>query len=311
MRSTVLLLVAALLAFAPGCGHGQRGTDPLVGEHQRPPPIRNADRLARAAVAGKIATMVQVAQLAAFPSGRRLLSLPPWGTLLAELAIDPGADLDRVFIAAPELRAQRDAAMVIEHRLPADRVTGLLAQLVQPSRPVGRLHSQGVPIAEINFEGHPYFVAAVQPHLLVALPLSKGHHLGGFMHTGGLPELPGSSLALGDARDPGQSMRAPGVPRIPDSVREISFILQPATGGGYDLNLDGRCDDPRQARKAAADLSRQSRRAVSVPVLGPIRMQLAEGIDFRAVGERITAQRRLTPTEVNVLLNLIERQARH
>src|SRR5262249_9746943 len=141
-----------------------------------------------------------------------------------------------------------EAVVALEHAMDEPKLRGAIDMLVARSDPPGAwLTDVGVPAARVSVRGHKRVVAMPARNLLVVLPEALAKEAGKFSGSGGLPDPQGPEAAVATAAMPAQTLKAPRVPTLPDTLREARATLRLSDDGGADIDVEAESTTPEQA----------------------------------------------------------------
>ncbi|WP_437724383.1 hypothetical protein [Sorangium sp. So ce861] len=306
MRLLPLRLLALGLALAAvACGSAPSAA-PIGAEAPPPPKPRNAAAIAQSIAGGKVSVLVFADRTRGHPIMARLAALDLWGPVLSGTGLDPERDLERAFITAPRADAAHEAVIVLEHNVPPERLKTGLDTLLSRSQPPGAEEGGlGVPAVRVTLKGHTRVVATVEPNFLVVLPVSRAREARRFIGTGGFPEPVGEEAALAAALDPARTLRGPReAPRVPPTLRSLEAAVTLTKDGGAVVALDGASESPEDAARDAAFLNAEIERATSFRI-AVVTVRVVDPVEFFAEGDRVKANRRVTPGEIDKLFALL------
>ncbi|WP_437998437.1 hypothetical protein WMF26_49570 [Sorangium sp. So ce185] len=299
------LLALGLALAAVACGSAPSAA-PVGVEAPPPPKPRNAAAIAQSIAGGKVSVLVFADRTRGHPIMARLAALDLWGPVLTGTGLDPERDLERAFITAPRADAAHEAVIVLEHNVPPERLKTGLDTLLSRSQPPGAEESGlGVPAVRVTLKGHTRVVATVEPNFLVVLPVSRAREARRFIGTGGFPEPVGDEAALAAAIDPARTLRGPReAPRVPPTLRSLEATVTLTKDGGATVALDGASQSPEDAARDAAFLNAEIERATSFRI-AVVTVRVVDPVEFFAEGDRVKANRRVTPGEIDKLFALL------
>ncbi|AUX38312.1 hypothetical protein SOCE836_105530 [Sorangium cellulosum] len=306
MRLLPLRLLALGLALAVvACGSAPSAA-PVGAEAPPPPKPRNAAAIAQSIAGGKVSVLVFADRTRGHPIMARLAALDLWGPVLAGTGLDPERDLERAFVTAPRADAAHEAVIVLEHNVPPERLEAGLDTLLSRSQPPGAEEGGlGVPAVRVTLKGHTRVVATVEPNFLVVLPVSRAREARRFIGTGGFPDPVGEEAALAAAIDPARTLRGPReAPRVPPTLRSLEAAVTLTKDGGATVALDGASASPEDAARDAAFLNEEIERATSFRI-AVVTVRVVDPVEFFAEGDRVKANRRVTPGEIDKLFALL------
>ncbi|WP_437570429.1 hypothetical protein [Sorangium sp. So ce542] len=299
------LLALGLALAAVACGSAPSAA-PVGAEAPPPPKPRNAAAIAQSIAGGKVSVLVFADRTRGHPIMARLAALDLWGPVLTGTGLDPERDLERAFITAPRADVAHEAVIVLEHNVPPERLKTGLDTLLSRSQPPGAEEAGlGVPAVRVTLKGHTRVVATVEPNFLVVLPVSRAREARRFIGTGGFPEPVGEEAALAAAIDPARTLRGPReAPRVPPTLRSLEATVTLAKDGGATVALDGASESPEDAARDAAFLNAEIERATSFRI-AVVTVRVVDPVEFFAEGDRVKANRRVTPGEIDKLFALL------
>ncbi|WP_437316927.1 hypothetical protein [Sorangium sp. So ce385] len=299
------LLALGLALAAVACGSASPAA-PVGAEAPPPPKPRNAAAIAQSIAGGKVSVLVFADRTRGHPIMARLAALDLWGPVLTGTGLDPERDLERAFITAPRADAAHEAVIVLEHNVPPERLKTGLDTLLSRSQPPGAEEGGlGVPAVRVTLKGHTRVVATVEPNFLVVLPVSRAREARRFIGTGGFPEPVGEEAALAAAIDPARTLRGPReAPRVPPTLRSLEAAVTLTKDGGAKVALDGASASPEDAARDAAFLNAEIERATSFRI-AIVTVRVVDPVEFFAEGDRVKANRRVTPGEIDKLFALL------
>lgn len=295
--------LAAATASAACGGSGPEAASPDAAA-AAPAKAKDAPAIAQAMIGGRVSALVFVDRVRDKPIAPQLLALGPVREVLEGSELEPMRDLDRVFVTGPSAAQQR-AVVFAEHNLPRDRIPDLVSEMVRKSDPKGQV-LEAAPNWKVRVErrGRVGVVAFYEPNFVVVVPPDLADKLDAFAATGGLPGPTGEEAAKFVVAEPSTSLRARGVPRIPESIS--------ALGGDVFLPRDGRVEvavvgqsTAEQAQSDAQTLTRAVDDATSLD-LGIVKMRAFRPVVFAAAGDRVATRLELSQGEVSQLLSLAQ-----
>lgn len=307
MRRRELLKAWAASTLLAGCGGVTvpEGEGPGPGAAAEPQKPRDAARIAEQLVGGRVSGLVFVDRMREHPVGPRLLTLGPARELLAGTRVDPLKDLERVFVTGPSANEPR-AIMFAEHKIEVIRIPSVIDDLVKKSDPPGEIITgTPYPTVRVSRKGRGGIVAFLPPSFVVVLPEDLAGSVSAFAQTGGLPLPEGIETARVFAADPSTTLRARGVPRIPESIGSIDALLTLRPDGGANLDAVGPSASAAQAADDAAYLTDAFERATSV-TLGFVKIRVFRPIEFVPREEKVEAHVDLSRGEIEQLLGLAD-----
>ena len=104
---------------------------------------------------------------------------------------------------------------------------------------------------------------------------------------------------------PSETLVAPRVPPIPPTISRAHASVTFRASGDADVKIEGESSDSTQAEADAAALTEAIDEATTMKI-SVIKIRAFEPIEFRADGDRVAADRRVTKQELDSLLGLVE-----
>jgi len=304
-RLAMLLHVVAI-ALAP-IGWSCKGwTGPAHPVEAPRPKPRNAHLVALQIVQGKLGTMVYVDRLRGCPAAEKLARAGYFADLLDGTGLDPMRDFDRVFVASTGITRDDRAVVIAQHKLTADRLRSAVDVLIARSEPPGAwLDGMGLPAARVTIHGHTRVIGMVDDDYVAVVPEPLAGQARLWLGTGGFPDPQSSAAIVSVARDPSTTLRAPRLPRIPQTVSSMRIELRCSEDGSVDASVDADSASEQQAEKDAATMTEEVARATSVRV-AIFRVNLFKPVAFRSEGRHVKSDVHLTGEEVDKLVGMAE-----
>ena len=298
--------LAGLAGCALGaCGGHQTGLEQPHIPPPAPPPPRDADQLARRVVHAKLGALVHMDRVRPHPLAPRLASMDPWGPLFAAAGIDPLKDVTRAFVAAATAQSKKAIIVVAEHTLSAPRLRQAMLAMVKQSGPSGKvLRDYPVAAARVVVRERTSVVLAVTSKLLVITAEKYARAALSLMGSGGLPVPRADEAASGEAISPATSLSARGVPPLPRSLKHGWATVVLRRSGDALVSLRALSTSAEQAQLDADELSHIADAQTTVHI-GPLTMQVAESIAFRAEGTMVEGERLVTLGELQLLMGFL------
>lgn len=310
LRTAACLGVAlfSLAVVSAGC-RAAVATAPAA-EAPRPKP-RTAHLVATGIVHGKVGTLVYVDRLRDRPAALKIVNAGYLAEVFDGAGLDPMRDLDRMFIAFTGITSEDRAVVIAQHKLSPDQLRAAVDALVAKSEPPGEwLKNLGMPAARVTVRGHTRVVALIDDEYVAVLPEPLAGEARKLLGTGGFPDPEGDESVSTIARDPAQSLRAPRVPRIPETISEARVTLRFGKDGSVDASVVGQSSSEQQAEQDARMMQDEVARATSVKV-SIFRVQFFKQVPFRAEGKEVKSDLHLSADEVDKLLGMAELMRRH
>lgn len=306
-----LLVCGALLASALGCSSAAtdaQPTDPTTADTGGPPierKAKNAHEIAMNLIHGQIGAFIYMDKVRGTPTGDRILKIPMVADELEGTGLDPEKDLEKVFIASPDTQSRR-AILFGEHNLSPEASHAALQTVLKKSDPPGEMiPAQGFEAAKVTIKKQTGVVAFVPPNFLVVVPEDLVDHVLDFSATGGLPDATGPEAVVARAANPGQTVRLPRMPRIPEtiSIGQMSILLKPE--GGAVVDMSGEDASAEKAIEDAEVMTDNFNKATSVQI-SIISIRLFDPIKFQAEGTTVKGRLALTQDEVDRLASVAQ-----
>jgi len=302
----VAWIIAFVAVLGPAACGGAAATTPEVTptpEAPAPPP-EDAHEIASTLVAAQLTVNVNFERARGHALAAKIAGMDPWGPLFRAAGIDPKRDLTRAFIAAANARDSTRAIAVVEHTMTQEDTRRAIDTLVARSRPKGQwIEDAAVPTALVNIRGRSSAVALPIDGLVIVLPPNMSLEGDRFAASGGLPEFEGPEVIVARAEDPSRTLKLRRAPRIPKSLQTALATVTLTKKGGAHVRFVADSTNEKQAKKDARALTRSVDNATSVKV-SIIRVRAFEPIRFRAKGQQVVAERRLSKRRIEQLLSL-------
>ncbi|KYF85030.1 hypothetical protein BE18_42995 [Sorangium cellulosum] len=91
---------------------------------------------------------------------------------------------------------------------------------------------------------------------------------------------------------------------MPPTLRSLEATVTLAKDGGATVALDGASQSPEDAARDAAFLNAEIERATSFRI-AVVTVRVVDPVEFFAEGDRVKANRRVTPGEIDKLFALL------
>jgi hypothetical protein len=300
-------LLASLALAALGCGGAaeepRTAADGIAAVEEAPKPKpRNCTEIARGIVGGRVDALVFANRVREHPVGPKLAALEAWGPILEGTGIVPEKDLERAYVTLPGARDGHNVVLVAEHTLPAARIRSAMEALFAKSDPPGAwVEGLGAPVAKVTLRGKTRMVALPTPTLLVVLPEEHAASAAKFVGSGGCRDPEGREAAVLTAEQPSETLKAPRVPPIPETLSTARATVTLTPDGGADIHVEAKSTSPEQAQKDAAELTSEIDRATSVKV-SILRIRMFEPIAMKPDGDKVKGHRHLTAQEIDRII---------
>lgn len=282
--------------------------DPTTADTSGPEPAtkpKNAHEIATNLIHGQIGAFIYMDKVRGTPTGDRILKIPMVADELEGTGLDPEKDLERVFIASPDTQSRR-AIVFGEHNLTASGAHEALKTVVAKSDPPGEMiPAQGFEAAKVTIKKQTGVVAFLPPNFLVVVPEDLVDHILDFSATGGLPPADGPEALVASAVNPGQTVRLPRMPRIPETITTGSMRVLLKPEGGAVVDMSGEDATSEKAIEDAELMTDNFNKATSVQI-SIISIRLFDPIKFQAEGTTVKGRLTLTQDEVDRLASVAQ-----
>ncbi|MGZ3452935.1 MAG: hypothetical protein ACXVEF_25230 [Polyangiales bacterium] len=278
-------LLACALTF--GCS-----TRPVVIEtvHVEPQPVGTGEvglmDAAYGAADANVGALIHVDVVRSHDTTWSITRLAGWGRFAENAGLDPIMDVDRVFVAAPNviscspvvvLRHHGQNAAALEHLLSVSRVPGK------------RVKGLGFGAVAVTPNRLPLLVIAPDPQHLVMLPYAKRHRASSFADATALPG------PVADEAWIGWSARY-GWPPFPPQLEKFNLAdgsLVARLGAKHVIELRGTAVSQASAEENAKLLQAAVDDVRDIPVIGGM---IIDPIHFTATRDRVSAEIVLSPS---------------
>jgi hypothetical protein len=304
-------VAATFLSVAMGCSPAAtdaQAVDPTTADTGGPAPAkkpRNAHEIATNLIQGQIGAFIYLDKVRGTPTGERILKIPMIADELEGTGLDPEKDLERVFIAAPDTQSRR-AVLFGEHNLSPEDAHKALETVLAKSDPPGQaIPAQGFEAVKVTIKKQTGVVAMLPPNFLVVVPEDMVDHILDFAGTGGLPAYDGPEAVVATAKNPGQTVRVPRMPRIPETITSGSMTVMLKPEGGAIVDMAGEDANADKAIEDAETMTDNFNKATSVQI-AILSIRLFDPIKFKAEGTTIKGRLSLTQEEVDRLASVAQ-----
>lgn len=308
LRRVWALLLIACLTFVGSIGCGAKTAAPQtpVTVEPVPPPPKDAAELARQMAGAKIGTMIRVERLRGHPAGERLVRFGQVGDVFEGTDVDLLRDASLAFIASTGITRDDTAVVVVQHSLAEERLRSAIEVIMKRSDPPGQwLEGTKVPAARVNVRGHERIIALPSSDFLVVLPMALASQVDAFEGPLKLTTWDGPEAVVAVVDQPSESLRAQHAPAVPKTISqaEVRLVLQPE--GGLDIAADALSTTPEQAAADADALTQSVDRSTTMKVAF-VRVRFFRKVPFRAEGDHVKADVKMSAQEVAQLLSMAE-----
>jgi hypothetical protein len=245
--------------------------------------------------------------------GRLVTRLPQWNSFFGPTGLDPVRDLRRIYVAGPQFRVSSEVIAVIEYTVTQEKMRAAIDAIVN-REPKGRWLDSKVPAARARADRAERTFVLAKPGIVVMVPpaltddaLSKGPQLG-------FPNIGGDAAVVAFVATPWRALRGLALPfRVPESIASVMLQVTPADDGGAMIRVVAVDESPKTAREHAGLLTRGINLATQRD-MGPLgallfggqKLQLIEPVKLAARGKTIEGTARVTPRQLDRILNLAE-----
>lgn len=240
--------------------------------------------------------------------GMLLRGVYQWRDFFGPTGIDPVRDVDRLFIAGPQLRSSAEVVAVIQHRLGETRMREALNELVKRDTVSGAWLEGPVPVALARADRAERYFVMPSARVVVVTPksaLAAARKLGA---RASVPALPGAQLATAHVATPWRAFM--GMPlRVPKSIRWARARVVPEGRGGVIIHIEAEDESPDAAAQNAVELTRAVTAATQLDLgifgalLGSKPQRFVQRISFEGNGNRIVGTLELTEAQVLSVLD--------
>lgn len=244
--------------------------------------------------------------------GRLIMNFPQWSSFFESGAVDPVRDIDRMLVVGPQFRRSADVVAILEHSVPRDVMRGAVDRLVQRA-PKGRWLRAKFPVARAHADRAERLFALTAPRVLVVAPPQLEPQILAAPPTG-FPAPAGEEAVVLHVKTPWRALI--GLPfRLPESIEWLRLDVVPVADGSAQVHITAKDADARQAAEHAQTLS-VALNALTNPDLGALgalvglrSIAFIDKIQFKARGDRISGQVRVSPRQLDRLMVYAEELA--
>jgi len=244
--------------------------------------------------------------------GRLIMNFPQWSSFFESGAVDPVRDIDRMLVVGPQFRRSADVVAILEHSVPREVMRGAVDRLVQRA-PKGRWLRAKFPVARAHADRAERLFALTAPHVLVVAPTQLEPQILAAPPTA-FPAPAGDEAVVLHVKTPWRALM--GLPfRLPESIEWLRLDVVPVADGGAQIHITAEDADAASAAEHAQTLS-VALNALTNPDLGALgalvglrSIAFIDKIQFRARGDRISGQVRVSPRQLERLMVYAEELA--
>ena len=305
-RKWAALAFGLLFALPVGCAGERAEPQTPASAVPEPPPPKDAAEIAHEVAQARIGATLRVDRLRGHPAGERLVGLSRVAEIFEGTGIDVLRDASLVFVASTGITRRDTAVVVVQHELSEEQVRSATEVLMQRSGEAGQwLEGTEVPAARVSVRGHEHILAFPEPEIVVIMPAKLADQVDRFVGPLELPSFEGPHAVDAVVDQPSESLRAKHAPRVPQTISRawIRLLLKP--DGGLELESEGKSTTPEQAAADADALTRSVAKATSVKV-GFINVRFFRKVPFRAEGERVKSEVKMSAREVARILSMAQ-----
>jgi hypothetical protein len=241
--------------------------------------------------------------------GKLLLNFPQWSSFFASGEIDPVRDLNRILVVGPQFRRSADVVAILEHRLSQRVLKAAVDRLVQRPPRGHWLHGKML-AALAHADRAERLFAFTAPDILVVAPPHLEKQIMAAPPTK-FPKSDGPEALVVHIKAPSRAIA--GLPfSLPESLAWVRLEVLPVDDGGAELHFAAEDSNASSASSHAQSLS-AALNAVTNPDLGALgalvglrSISFIDKVQFRAKGNRIVGQVRVTPRQLDRLLAYAE-----
>lgn len=231
-----------------------------------------------------------------------------WAAFFKTAKLDPIRDIDRILIAAPQLKDSSHAVIVLKHHTSEAKIHGAIDRLVKQSKDKGEWVDERIAKAHVDRADR----VLVQQGRGVVIVGPAGIEAQAKQLKGPLsfPNPEGKEVVSVFLRTPYRAFK--GLPfDMPESIRWVRMKLVPA-GDGVVALLEAQDESPAAAQKHAAAFDSALNAVVTIKLsglaarlLGRSEKRLVERVEFSAQGDRIVGKVSATGRQLAPLLEAI------
>jgi hypothetical protein len=245
--------------------------------------------------------------------GRLVARLPQWSSFFGPTGLDPIRDIRRIYIAGPQFRVSNEVVAVIEYTVPPAKMRAAIDAIVN-REPKGRWLDSKIPAARARADRAERTFVLPKPGIVVMVPpaltddaIAKGPSLD-------FPNIGGDAAVVAFVATPWRALRGLPLPfHVPETIASVMIQITPSDDGGASIGISATDESPQSAREHAELLTRGINLATQRD-MGPLgallfggqKLQLIEPIKLVASGKSISGTARITPRQLDRILNLAE-----
>ena len=243
--------------------------------------------------------------------GQVLGRVPQWHDFLGPARLDPVQDIDRLLIAGPQLRDSSEVIAVLKYNVGQAEMEAAIDSLVQRSS--GQWLPGPTKAATARADRAERVFSFIAPGLLAIVPPSAQRDAVRPRPKGvTFPPIPGDAVLTAFIQTPHKVYT--GLPfRFPETFRWVKASVAPADDGGAIGTIEVQDESESEAELNAAWLERSVLAVTSPRGFAAAAAQFLYGgdkfveeVSFKAEGSKIRGNLRLTATQMNIILSMVE-----
>lgn len=231
-----------------------------------------------------------------------------WSAFFKTAKLDPIRDIDRILIAAPQLRDSSKAVIVLKHHSTEGKIHGAIDRLVKQSKDKGAWLDDR--IARAHVDRADRILVQQGRGVVIVGPAGIEEQAKQLKGPLSFPNPDGKEVVSVFLRSPYRAFK--GIPfDMPESIRWVRMKLVP-DGDGVVALLEAQDESPAAAQKHAARFDSALNAVVTIKLsglaaklLGKSEKRLVERVEFRAQGDRIVGKVSATGRQLAPLLEAI------
>jgi hypothetical protein len=243
--------------------------------------------------------------------GQVLGRVPQWHDFLGPAKLDPIQDIDRLLIAGPQLRDSSEVIAVLKYNVGQQDMEAAIDSLVQRSS--GHWLPGPTRAASARADRAERVFAFIAPDLLAIVPPSAQRDALRRRPKGlTFPPIPGGAVLTAFIQTPHKVYT--GLPfRFPETFQWVKASVTPAEDGGAIASIEAQDESEAEAKVNADWLERSVIAMTSPRGLMAAAAQFLYGgdkfveeVSFEADGSKIRGTLRLTASQLNIILSMVE-----
>ncbi len=231
-----------------------------------------------------------------------------WAAFFKTAKLDPIRDIDRMLIAAPQLRDSSKAVIVLKHHASEKRIHGAIDRLVKGSKDKGKWLDDRIATAHVDRADR--VLVQQSRGVVIVGPSGIEEQAKQLKAPLRFPNPEGKEVVSVFLRSPYRAFK--GIPfDMPESIRWVRMKLIPA-GDGVLAQLEAQDESPAAAQKHAAQFDSALNAVVTIKLsglaarlLGKSEKRLVQSVEFSAQGDRIVGKVSATGRQLAPLLEAI------